>query len=799
MGTKETFEVWLRIKPFHKCIQTRLPRSPSPPPLRQNRSTTPHRRKSRSRSLSRSRLPTSAFEPDFPALVSTGPTSLSIVNQSPKNSINNSKPSPRHTKLEFPNIFHEQTDNHQVYNSILKPKLDSLLKGESFSVITYGISGSGKTYTIFGTAQQPGLLYFTSRYLFSCPNPPPLKVSFLEIYNEQVYDLLSSQVRRLGIVESPLTNGTRVPGLTSISVNSVKELEKVIRIAATRRVVCPNLNNQFSSRSHVVIDLHAQLHNKLVKVRFVDLAGSEKVSLDAKESIQEGANINKSLLALTHCINILSANRKKEIFIPYRNSKLTRLLKDSLGGGTPVLLIVCLSPNARYLDETMNSIKYAEKATKIHFVSLKRIKSRTWSGEDKTISEYRIKELEREVGYLRDMLRSKEILSRKETVDIEEKLKNGSLTEKSSKETLERSDNLFFKKQEISKKETPVWEEKKLNSLIHELEEALTELFLAKQNVCELEELIREEDAIIEELQEKARDSLDDESVIQDLYLRLKHAADSLEKNLDLKEQQMEEENRLKAAVKQVKLRLKQLFHKNKNTVSHEVKVRQKENEIFQLKKEINFLKSRKSSNGNIFSVNHKENINPEQLIRAKSALFSSKDKQLQLMDILQSSMAQQECSYLKGIEEVERVFGEKEQLIFEEKEIRKLGRIKKLTDYLELLKREWRPSEKSSDNRTLVYSETDRTLGEKSLLRGGRTESDSFVLTESNRERGKEDSRLEESGTERYAAGSSKTQTNPMSIVSSDKSCQETTDSGEDRNIGRCARMTRKRYKKNV
>lgn len=101
----------------------------------------------------------------------------------------------------------------------------------------------------------------------------------------------------------------------------------------------------------------------------MDLAGSEKALLEDKSALREGSNINKSLLSLTNCINILSENSqrgaKTSKFIPYRNSKLTRILKDSLGGSSPISLIVCLSPNSIYLDESLNSIKYAEKAMMI--------------------------------------------------------------------------------------------------------------------------------------------------------------------------------------------------------------------------------------------------------------------------------------------------------------------------------------------------------------------------------------------------------------------------------------------------
>ena len=132
-----------------------------------------------------------------------------------------------------------------------------------------------------------------------------------------------------------------------------------------------------SSRSHLIVEIvlenvnpEDESQNFTSKLRFVDLAGSEKALMDSKSKLREGRNINKSLLSLTNCINILSENSQKSpknaSFIPYRNSKLTRILKDSLGGSNPISMIVCLSPNSIYLDESMNSIKYAQKAKMIN-------------------------------------------------------------------------------------------------------------------------------------------------------------------------------------------------------------------------------------------------------------------------------------------------------------------------------------------------------------------------------------------------------------------------------------------------
>lgn len=177
-----------------------------------------------------------------------------------------------------------------------------------------------------------------------------------------------------------------------------------------KRIVAANLNNLMSSRSHLIVEIEVRNQDPdnpeedfTSKLRFVDLAGSEKALLDSKSTLREGSNINRSLLSLTNCITILSENSqrsKNAKFVPYRNSKLTRILKDSLGGSSPITLIVCLSPNSIYLDESLNSIKYAEKAMMIKTPA---IRERDWNQVPVYKEENyqrRIEQLEKECKYL---------------------------------------------------------------------------------------------------------------------------------------------------------------------------------------------------------------------------------------------------------------------------------------------------------------------------------------------------------------------------------------------------------------
>lgn len=146
----------------------------------------------------------------------------------------------------------------------------------------------------------------------------------------------------------------------------------------------------------------------LSKVRFVDLAGSEKQHIiEDKELINEGSNINKSLLALTNCITILADDKRKDQdkFIPFRNSKLTRILKDTLNGNTPLVMVVNITTNSFFVEETINSLKYAEKAMVIKAqasnISCYRFKN---LAKHEGMYKNKIKEMERQINYLKHMV-----------------------------------------------------------------------------------------------------------------------------------------------------------------------------------------------------------------------------------------------------------------------------------------------------------------------------------------------------------------------------------------------------------
>ena len=242
----------------------------------------------------------------------------------------------------FPNILREEMDNDSIYEDIVRRKVDTALRtGTSFTVLTYGISGSGKSHTILGNSSknrpERGIIHNTIRHIYEeYGSQVKMETTMLQIYNEKVYDLLNSEMRVLGVADG--SDGVVISDLASVAVGDYRSFGAVLDKCMLRRIVGSNMNNQVSSRSHMIIEVSVYLEGrKRCRLRFVDLAGSEKVGsvqqayIDERDLLKEGSSINKSLLSLTNCINILSDDKKRySTFIPYRNSKLTRILKDSL-------------------------------------------------------------------------------------------------------------------------------------------------------------------------------------------------------------------------------------------------------------------------------------------------------------------------------------------------------------------------------------------------------------------------------------------------------------------------------------
>uniref|UniRef100_A0A8V0ZTS8 Kinesin-like protein n=1 Tax=Gallus gallus TaxID=9031 RepID=A0A8V0ZTS8_CHICK len=252
--------------------------------------------------------------------------------------------------------------------------------GPEVAVFAYGATGAGKTYTMLGSEQSPGIMYLTMAELYrriearrdekSCE----VLVSYQEVYNEQIHDLLEPK-GPLAIREDP-EKGVVVQGLSFHQPKSAEQLLEMLANGNKNRTQHPTDANATSSRSHAVFQIYVKQQDRVVglsqdlqvaKMSLIDLAGSERASVTNTkgERLREGANINRSLLALINVINALADAKSKKTHIPYRDSKLTRLLKDSIGGNCRTIMIAAVSPSSLAYEDTYNTLKYANRAKEI--------------------------------------------------------------------------------------------------------------------------------------------------------------------------------------------------------------------------------------------------------------------------------------------------------------------------------------------------------------------------------------------------------------------------------------------------
>ncbi|KAK9320801.1 P-loop containing nucleoside triphosphate hydrolase protein [Lipomyces orientalis] len=280
-------------------------------------------------------------------------------------------------------------DQDLLYDKVGREFLDHSFEGYHTCMLAYGQTGAGKSYTMNGTDREPGLIPRTCYDLFqriekmtTATMTFTVKISYFEIYNEHVYDLLlpvtTDPPTPLKVRESPV-DGPYVKDLTTHSVRSYAEVEKYLMLGNKQRATAATNMNATSSRSHAVFTLALKkiesdpiidetTEETNSRIRFVDLAGSERANSTGATGtrLREGANINKSLTTLGRVISILAESAlgsKKRDVVPYRDSTLTWLLKDNLGGNSKTAMIACISP-CDY-EETLSTLRYASQAKHI--------------------------------------------------------------------------------------------------------------------------------------------------------------------------------------------------------------------------------------------------------------------------------------------------------------------------------------------------------------------------------------------------------------------------------------------------
>ncbi|XP_050360682.1 kinesin-like protein KLP2 isoform X2 [Nymphalis io] len=301
----------------------------------------------------------------------------------------------RHTKrFTFDRAFPPLTKQVEIYQEVVIPLIQEVLAGYNCTVFAYGQTGTGKTHTMIGEVAADEITWQSDHLAGIIPRALSqifdelrmsnteytVQVSYLELYNEEMFDLLSSSVdnSKLRIYEDVNKKGANiVMGLEEITIYNKNDIYKILAQGQERKRVAATLMNAKSSRSHTVftIVIHMKENNsegeelvKIGKLNLIDLAGSENISKAGlnkpakKEMARECANINQSLLTLGRVITALV---ERHPHIPYRESKLTRILQEALGGRTKTSIIATISPGHKDIEETTSTLEYTYRAKNI--------------------------------------------------------------------------------------------------------------------------------------------------------------------------------------------------------------------------------------------------------------------------------------------------------------------------------------------------------------------------------------------------------------------------------------------------
>ncbi|XP_054013646.1 kinesin-like protein KIF13B isoform X8 [Hylaeus anthracinus] len=367
-----------------------------------------------------------------------------------------------------------------VFDALGRDILDNAFQGYNACIFAYGQTGSGKSYTMMGSGENKGIIPRLCDNLFdmiakqqSSELSYKVEVSYMEIYNEKVHDLLDPKPNKHTLkVREHNVLGPYVDGLSQLAVTSFQDIDNLMAEGNKSRTVAATNMNSESSRSHAVFSViltqtltdtkSGVSGEKVSRMSLVDLAGSERAVKTGAvgDRLKEGSNINKSLTTLGLVISKLAdqnsgSNKNKDKFVPYRDSVLTWLLKDNLGGNSKTVMVATVSPAADNYEETLSTLRYADRA--------KRIVNHAVVNEDPNARI--IRELRQEVETLKEMLlhaTGQGSIVGQQRTDITEKLSES---------------------ERLMKEMSQTWEEKlvKTERLQHERQQALEKMGISVQ------------------------------------------------------------------------------------------------------------------------------------------------------------------------------------------------------------------------------------------------------------------------------------------------------------------------------
>ncbi|KAF7704322.1 kinesin family member 3Cb [Silurus meridionalis] len=457
-------------------------------------------------------------------------------------------------------MFSKQND---LYDYSCKPLIDSVLLGFNGTIFAYGQTGTGKTYTMQGLTMDPdkrGVIpnsfYHIFTHISRSQNQQYLvRVSYLEIYQDEIRDLLCKDNNKKMELKENSDLGVYVKGLSSVVTKNIKEIEHVMNLGNQSRSVGFTKMNEQSSRSHAIflitiecseVGVDGQEHIRVGKLNMVDLAGNERQSKTGTQGqrFKEAAKINLSLCALGNVISALVDGKNSHI--PYRDSKLTRLLQDSLGGNSKTVIVATIGPTACHYEETLATLRFANRA--------KNIKNRPKINEDP--KDALLREFQAEIARLKAQLEERGMLAkerrrRRNSVRMKRSMSTGEVETPRNREV----DVVEMVKEERA--EEYWWKEQMAKSSANSSPEFRRKLGTLDEKSQTMEDL-RKEQQIIEILIEKYK-ALESKLLIGGKNI-IDHTNEQ-QKMLEIKRQEIAEQERQEREMQQL------MFEQDEETV----------------------------------------------------------------------------------------------------------------------------------------------------------------------------------------------------------------------------------------
>ncbi|KAL0379030.1 UNVERIFIED_CONTAM: Kinesin-like protein KIN-14R [Sesamum radiatum] len=466
--------------------------------------------------------------------------------------------------FKFDRVYTPKDDQVDVFADAA-PMVISVLDGYNVCIFAYGQTGTGKTFTMEGTEANRGVNYRTLEELFRIAKERKdtytynISVSVLEVYNEQIRDLLATETSKKLEIKQASEGFHHIPGIVEAKVENIQQVWNVLQAGSSARAVGSNNVNEHSSRSHCMLCIMVRAKNLITgdctksKLWLVDLAGSERLAkTDVQgDRLKEAQNINRSLSALG---DVISALANKSSHIPYRNSKLTHLLQDSLGGDSKTLMFVQISPSDQDVSETLSSLNFATRVRgvelgparkQIDTNELQKLKTMLEKARQESRSkDESLKKLEENLHSLESKAKGKDQVYKNQVDKIKElegqlELKT-SLQCQSEKQVLHLSERLKGKEESCSRLQQKVTD---LENKLKQQEEIQSTTYQKKVN--DLENKLKEQ------MQQSESSSLVLQHQVRELERKLKELEDNPE-SLSLRQKIKELEDKVREQEKQL-------------------------------------------------------------------------------------------------------------------------------------------------------------------------------------------------------------------------------------------------------